>query len=190
MNRFKLLYVGVLAVGMLSGCGAKSGPNADGSTDGSQVADGSGQGIGRMGAGESSLGADGRRRGAGSGGAGYGDGSGGLSGQEPVHRVFFGFNADNVSDEAARILTDNARWIQQKKPSEIIVEGHCDERGTREFNLALGQKRAEAVKQFLSTQGVDWSRIRTVSFGKERPLVSGHDDFAWSQNRRAELVLR
>ncbi|MBF0158492.1 MAG: peptidoglycan-associated lipoprotein Pal [Magnetococcales bacterium] len=188
MGHFKLLCVAVLSMGLLAGCGAKPGPNADGSGDGSAT-DGSGQGIGRTGAGESSLGADGRRR-AGAGGSGYGDGGGSWSGQEPVHRVFFGFNADSLSDEAARILTDNARWIQQKKPQEIIVEGHCDERGTREFNLALGQKRAETVKQFLSTQGIDWSRIRTVSFGKERPLVHGHDDFAWSQNRRAELVVR
>jgi peptidoglycan-associated lipoprotein len=190
MTRTHLFLAALVSVTLISGCGAKPGP-ADG-TNG-ENADGSGAGLGQPGAGESDLGGAAGRAGGRYGSGGYGaDGSGrdGLLPGEPVHRIFFELNSESVSDEAARILTDNARWIQKRQVREVIVEGHCDERGTREYNLALGQKRAESVKQFLGTQGVDWKIIRTISFGKEKPLVQGHDDFSWSQNRRAEIVLR
>ncbi|MBF0136871.1 MAG: peptidoglycan-associated lipoprotein Pal [Magnetococcales bacterium] len=133
------------------------------------------------------------RAGGGAGGdsAGF-DGAGGMGGRggaggEPEHRIYFDFNSASITPESGRTLTSNAQWIKAKNPKEVVIEGHCDERGTREYNLALGQKRADSVKQFLSSQGVDWYRIRTVSYGKERPLVYGHDEFAWAKNRRAEL---
>ncbi|MBF0294928.1 MAG: peptidoglycan-associated lipoprotein Pal [Magnetococcales bacterium] len=104
---------------------------------------------------------------------------------EPEHRIYFALNSDEISSTSAAVLTHNARWLGKRN---VTVEGHCDERGTREYNLALGQKRADAVKQFLISQGVEPSRIRTVSYGKERPLVNGHGEAAWSKNRRADLV--
>ncbi len=108
---------------------------------------------------------------------------------EPEHRVFFDFDSALIGDETAEVLARNARWLRTRD-GEILIEGHCDERGTREYNLALGQKRADAVRDFLIMQGVDASRIRTISYGKERPLVKGHDEFAWSRNRRAEIALQ
>ena len=127
---------------------------------------------------------------------GEGANANGLAGQgqsalaEPAHTIHFGLNSSLVSEEARSILIENARWIKQSGKGEVIIEGHCDERGTREFNLALGQKRADAVKQFLTSQGVDWYRLRTVSFGKEKPVEFGHNERAWSANRRSELRLK
>ncbi len=115
-------------------------------------------------------------------------GKDGLS--EPAHRIHFDFNSAQITEEAAEILNQNAKWIQARGFQEITVEGHCDERGTGEYNLAVGQKRADAAKQYLSSQGVDWYRIRAVSYGKERPLIRGHNEFSWSKNRRSELVVR
>ncbi|MBF0188405.1 MAG: peptidoglycan-associated lipoprotein Pal [Magnetococcales bacterium] len=109
---------------------------------------------------------------------------------EPSHRVQFGFNSAMISDESRETLIQNAQWIRSQNYQEIIIEGHCDERGTRDYNLALGEKRANAVKQFLTSQGVDWYRIRTISYGKERPLDMGHHDGAWARNRRAEIILQ
>ncbi|MBF0181608.1 MAG: peptidoglycan-associated lipoprotein Pal [Magnetococcales bacterium] len=104
---------------------------------------------------------------------------------EPEHRIYFALNSDEITPNSASVLTHNARWLGKRN---VTIEGHCDERGTREYNLALGQKRADSVKQFLISQGVEPSRIRTVSYGKERPLVNGHSEAAWNKNRRADLV--
>ncbi len=108
---------------------------------------------------------------------------------EPEHRVLFDFNSALITDEAAKILEHNARWLASKK-GKIQIEGNCDERGTREYNLALGQKRADAVKRFFLIQGIDPDRIQTISYGKERPLFSGHNESAWSRNRRANIVFQ
>jgi len=82
-------------------------------------------------------------------------------------------------------LQDQAAWLKQHSGVSVTIEGHCDERGTREYNLALGEKRAQAVKNYLGTLGVGDSRISSVSYGKERPAVVGSNDGAWSQNRRS-----
>ena len=109
---------------------------------------------------------------------------------EPEHRVYFGYNAESISGEGLRILEDNARWLLKQSYGEVVVEGHADERGTREYNLALGQKRAESVKQTLVDAGVPAHRVRTISYGKERPLVPGHSEFAWTKNRRVDLLIQ
>ncbi|MBF0183773.1 MAG: OmpA family protein [Magnetococcales bacterium] len=110
---------------------------------------------------------------------------------EPEHRIFFEYNSALVNDRAAQVLAHNAGWILAHGPKGVItVEGHCDERGTREFNLALGQQRADAVVRFLVSQGLPANRLKAVSYGKEKPLVPSHDESSWSKNRRAELVLR
>ncbi|OSM01749.1 putative OmpA/MotB domain-containing protein [Magnetofaba australis IT-1] len=103
-------------------------------------------------------------------------------------RIYFGYDSADLTPEAQRVLSGAAQWLIAKGAGSLKVEGHCDERGTRDYNLALGQKRADAVKDFLVSQGMDYSIIRTVSYGKERPLVNGHNDAAWARNRRAELV--
>lgn len=100
-------------------------------------------------------------------------------------RVFFGSDRYDVSPEARGVLEKQANWLAQYSSLNITVEGHADERGTREYNLALGERRASSVKNYLVALGVDPRRIETVTYGKERPAVPGINESAWSQNRRA-----
>ena len=100
-------------------------------------------------------------------------------------RVFFGYNSSELDSDAQQLLQDQAAWLKQYSDKSITIEGHCDERGTREYNLALGEQRAQAVKNWLVLLGIDSSRLSTISYGKERPAVIGSNDGAWSQNRRS-----
>jgi peptidoglycan-associated lipoprotein len=102
--------------------------------------------------------------------------------------VFFDFDQYNLSSEAKSTLEANARELKRVGDSGVTIEGHCDERGTKAYNLALGEKRANAAKDYLVTLGVTASRINTISYGKERPFDSGHDESAWAKNRRAHFV--
>ncbi len=104
-------------------------------------------------------------------------------------RVFFGYDSSVLSSEAQSTLARQASWLQANPNLVIAVEGHCDERGTREYNLALGERRATAAKNYLVSLGVDRSRISTISYGKEHPEVLGSDEDAWSKNRRAVTVI-
>ncbi len=99
-------------------------------------------------------------------------------------RVFFGTDSYDVNAEARSTLDNQANWLQQYPSVNITIEGHADERGTREYNLALGERRANSVKNYLVALGVSPARINTVSYGKERPAVPGANETAWSQNRR------
>ena len=99
-------------------------------------------------------------------------------------RIFFGYDSYDISSEARMTLDKQANWLAQYPSLTITVEGHADERGTREYNLALGERRANAVRNYLSALGVDSSRVTVISFGKERPAVPGANSSAWSQNRR------
>ena len=99
-------------------------------------------------------------------------------------RVFFDYNSSELDADAQELLQDQVAWIKQHNAS-VTVEGHCDERGTREYNLALGEKRAQAVKNYLTSLGVPSVNVSTISYGKERPAVVGSNDDAWSQNRRS-----
>jgi peptidoglycan-associated lipoprotein len=103
--------------------------------------------------------------------------------------VYFTTDSVDLSPEAQQTLTSQARWLQQYSQYTITIEGHADERGTREYNIALGAKRATAVRNFLAQRGVSAQRIRTVSYGKERPVAVCNDISCWSQNRRAQTVL-
>ena len=103
-------------------------------------------------------------------------------------RIFFDTDRSNVDSADQEILRSQAAWLVANPSVRIRVEGHCDERGTREYNLALGERRANAAKNYLSTMGVELSRISVVSYGKERPDALGSDETAWSLNRRAVTV--
>lgn len=105
-------------------------------------------------------------------------------------RVLFGYDSYDVSPEGRTTLENQAAWLAQYANLSVTIEGHADERGTREYNLALGERRANAVKNYLVSLGVDPSRINTVSFGKERPAVEGSDESAWSQNRRGVTTVQ
>jgi peptidoglycan-associated lipoprotein len=99
-------------------------------------------------------------------------------------RVFFGFNKSEINSESADTLKRQAAWMQENGNVTVVVEGHADERGTREYNLALGERRANAVREHLISLGVSAARINTISYGKERPAVLGSNEAAWGQNRR------
>ena len=99
-------------------------------------------------------------------------------------RVFFGFDKYDLSSEARTTLERQAFWLRKYPSATVTIEGHCDERGTREYNLALGERRASAAKDYLIALGVDASRVSTISYGKERPVAFGSNDEAWAQNRR------
>jgi peptidoglycan-associated lipoprotein len=103
--------------------------------------------------------------------------------------VYFSTDQVDLSPEAQQTLTNQARWLQQYAQYTITIEGHADERGTREYNIGLGAKRAQNVRNFLAQQGISAARIRTVSYGKERPVAVCNDISCWSQNRRAQTVL-
>jgi peptidoglycan-associated lipoprotein len=100
-------------------------------------------------------------------------------------RVFFSFDRSDISSEGQQTLQRQAEWLQHYPNVDVRIEGHCDERGTREYNLALGDRRANAVKDVLVAAGISASRISTISYGKERPTVVGSNEEAWAQNRVA-----
>ena len=104
-------------------------------------------------------------------------------------RVFFNYDSSELDSDAQELLQDQVAWLKQYSDVSVIIEGHCDERGTREYNLALGEKRAQAVKNYLIGLGVNPDRVSTISYGKERPAVLGSNDAAWDQNRRAVTVV-
>lgn len=105
-------------------------------------------------------------------------------------RVFFGFDQYNLSAAARGDLKKQAAWMAANGGVRVTVEGHADERGTREYNLALGERRANAVKDYLMTLGVSGDRINTISYGKERPAVAASSEAAWAANRRGVTVAR
>lgn len=104
-------------------------------------------------------------------------------------RVFFGFDRFDLSPEATATLDRQAGWLKNYQDKVVTIEGHADERGTREYNLALGERRANAVKNYLVALGVNPSRVQTVSLGKEKPAVLGSNEAAWAQNRRGVTVI-
>lgn len=101
--------------------------------------------------------------------------------------VYFGFDRSELRPEFKDVLNAHAEYLVANPQASLTVEGHCDERGTVEYNLALGERRAETVKRYLIVQGVAPSQLDTVSYGEERPAVMGSDESAWAKNRRAEL---
>ena len=105
-------------------------------------------------------------------------------------RVFFGYDSSDLTIDSQSTLDRQATWLQKFPSVRVSIEGHCDERGTREYNLALGERRAEVVKSFLTSAGVRSRQIETVSFGEETPADPGHTESAWALNRRAVLSYR
>ena len=104
-------------------------------------------------------------------------------------RVFFGYDSSDLDSDALELLQDQVAWLKQNSNVSVTIEGHCDERGTREYNLALGEKRAQAVKNYLIGLGINPDRVSTISYGKERPAVVGSNDGAWAQNRRSVTIV-
>ena len=104
-------------------------------------------------------------------------------------KIYFDFDKSELKPEARATLTKKAEWLKTNSEFSLRIEGHCDERGTNEYNLALGERRADAAMKFLNALGISGDRISTISYGEERPAESGHNEAAWSKNRRDEFKL-
>ncbi len=115
-----------------------------------------------------------------------GFGSGKIS---DLQTVYFPYDAATLTKEARNVLKKSYVWLKDHPTASIQIEGNCDERGSVQYNLALGDRRANAVKNYLKNLGVDTSRLSTISYGSERPVADGHDEAAWAKNRRAESSL-
>lgn len=164
-----LASVGALAV-VLSACSSTPGPGADGAAGGDAAS------------------ADGAQSTGMAGGAGMSEAEL-YEGQpaEPQRVVYFGFDEYSVAAKYQGMLEANADFLKANGNREVVVEGHTDERGSREYNVALGEKRANAVRDILLSYGVSSGQVETVSYGEERPAVEGSGESAWSKNRRAVI---
>ncbi|MBF0195410.1 MAG: peptidoglycan-associated lipoprotein Pal, partial [Magnetococcales bacterium] len=188
MKSLGSLIFSILLIGLVAGCSSNpkstpaSGDTAATSKDGSDINTDqnnseSGNAIGRSSSSSDDLDLDGATSG------------GTWATAHNERRVFFALNSSILDGDATALLRSNVSWLSNLN-NDIIIEGHCDERGTREYNLALGQQRAEAVVRFLIAQGISHNRIQAISYGKERPLIRGHSNSAWAKNRRAEIVIK
>ncbi|MGB6308239.1 MAG: peptidoglycan-associated lipoprotein Pal [Steroidobacteraceae bacterium] len=177
MKRIVSIALLLAGAALLSGCPKKSNV-VEPPTAGSQVSGGAGEGASSSG---NALGGDASTQGANTNGA---EGSGPMSGRV----IYFDFDKSEIKPEYANVITANARNLSSHPNMKMKLEGNTDERGTREYNIGLGERRAQAVKRALMLQGVAESQLTTVSFGSERPAVEGDDEAAWAKNRRVELV--
>jgi peptidoglycan-associated lipoprotein len=107
----------------------------------------------------------------------------------PLSDIHFGYNDSTINDQDGSVLKSNASWLQAHPQTKVQVEGYCDERGSEEYNIALGAKRAQAGKDYLATLGISESRMSTISYGKELPVCTEHDESCWSQNRRDHFMV-
>ena len=109
--------------------------------------------------------------------------------EAPLKMIHFDYDQYAIREDAKPTLEGNAAWLKKFSSAKILIEGHCDERGTAEYNLALGQKRADEAAKYLADLGIEKERIKTISYGKEMPLDKGHDEAAWAKNRRDHFVV-
>lgn len=103
--------------------------------------------------------------------------------------IYFDFDQSAIREDSKKLLNENIEWFRKNPAAKVTIEGHSDERGSSEYNLALGERRARATRDYLVAAGIEANRISTISFGKERPFVLGHDDSAWQWNRRAHFAV-
>jgi len=107
-----------------------------------------------------------------------------------LSNIYFAFDDFSLSEQSKKMLVENAAWIMNNTQKKIVIEGHCDERGTEEYNIALGERRSNSSKRYLINLGVKTNQLSTISYGEERPADPGHNEEAWAKNRRAEFVIR
>lgn len=103
--------------------------------------------------------------------------------------VYFGYDSTDINSNGKTVLAGISEWMNSNPSKHLLIEGHCDERGTKEYNLALGEQRALAVRRYLAGLGIDPKYLHTISYGEERPATSGHNESAWSKNRRAHFLI-
>ncbi|MCR4396518.1 MAG: peptidoglycan-associated lipoprotein Pal [Candidatus Saccharicenans sp.] len=109
--------------------------------------------------------------------------------EKPLAMIHFDYDKYNIRPDAVLVLEANARWLKKFPTVKILIEGHCDERGTEEYNLSLGEKRAKSTMEYLESLGISADIIRIISYGKSQPLDPGHDETAWAKNRRAQFLI-
>jgi peptidoglycan-associated lipoprotein len=107
----------------------------------------------------------------------------------PLEEIYFDYDRSAIREDAAKILTRSAAWLKDHPAVEVMIEGHCDERGTVEYNLALGERRAASTRAYLVRLGIDPNRLFTISYGEERPVDPRHNEEAWAKNRRAHFLI-
>ncbi len=199
MNFSKIVGLGVLALGLAfatSGCGLFE---PDEPEPGLQSPDANANGNADLGAASptSGNGAFGNGNGAGDGAGKWGDPNQSVAGGDDfltpdpnfhVQPVYFAFDQARIGTSEAPKLDQVAAYLQQNPGTGVIIEGNCDERGSAEYNRALGERRAIAAKEYLAAKGIDSNRIKTVSYGVEKPADPGHSEAAWSKNRRDEFI--
>ncbi|XKE47433.1 peptidoglycan-associated lipoprotein Pal [Halomonas organivorans] len=160
-----------MSLAVLAGC-SSTGGTQDAAMDGTG---GAGNGVGTGTAGGAQV-----------SGSGLGQGAGQMAGSRlpEVRTIYFAYDSDAIRPEFQPVLDAHARFLRSNPDASVMLQGHTDERGTREYNLALGERRAGAVERFLSVQGVSPSQVEVVSYGEERPAARGHSEEAYAQNRR------
>lgn len=112
-----------------------------------------------------------------------------INNEAPLNMVHFDYDKYFIRDDAKPVLEANAQWLNKFKTVEILIEGHCDERGTEEYNMALGEKRAKSTLDYLASLGISSNRIKTISYGKSQPIDPGHNEISWQKNRRAKFTI-
>jgi peptidoglycan-associated lipoprotein len=117
-------------------------------------------------------------------------GSSGAKTAPMMRSIYYAYDKADLTPESRKVVEANAEYLRQNPKLKVVVEGNADERGSAEYNVALGQRRADGVSKIMTLLGINSDRIETVSFGKEKPKVVGHDESAWSQNRRSDIVFR
>ena len=103
--------------------------------------------------------------------------------------IFFDYDSSNIREKAKGTLANVSKWMNNNASKHLLIEGHCDERGTREYNLALGEQRALSVRRYLTGLGIDPKKLHTISYGEERPAAKGHSESSWGKNRRAHFLI-
>ena len=161
--------------------GPESGAGSSGAGSAGSPGAGAGEGA-RGGAGESDTGASSLKQ--------LQEGKSPVTpASSPMKDIYFGFDRYDLSSDARTILRANADWLKNNSTARVEIEGHCDDRGTNEYNLALGAKRAQAAREYLTTLGVAAARLSTISYGEEIPVCKEASESCWSQNRRARFVI-
>jgi peptidoglycan-associated lipoprotein len=107
----------------------------------------------------------------------------------PLDMINFDFNEYSIRPDVKPVLESNAAWLKKFQGARVLIEGHCDERGTEDYNLALGERRAQSTQEYLISLGISPERLKIISYGKSQPLDPGHEEFAWAKNRRAQFLI-
>jgi len=108
---------------------------------------------------------------------------------QPLKMIHFDYDKYFIREDAKSVLETDAAWLRKFKTAKVLIEGHCDERGTEDYNLALGEKRAKSALDYLVSLGIAQDRLKTISYGKSQPMDMGHDETAWQKNRRAQFTV-